>query len=914
MRPSLSQPTNMNRYRQPKTADYSVAISDGLTKRSFYQTNLSSSQRSDSTKETIPVPPNDSLGILLKHTGLKHLRLYRLYKLVYLYLPTYQCYFKLSPDELGVIVSRIFSSLDLPRSFRTHTYLDNVVKCAFVDSDVSYLGHPKEDIAHHLVSVANGVLDLQTGTLLGDPSPNLFVVTYLPYNYEPGAPTPCFSSYLEHISEGVDAKRRFLRSVLNLVVRGHPGLQLFVFLYGPGGTGKTTFTLLANALVGDATTHATTLRALNTDQFEAVNVADKKLILIGDTENYTKDISQLKALTGGDPIRGRMMYSNFTREVYLQGAVLMSGNSLLNIRDPSGAIMRRIRPYKMAKAPVEREHLLSKDAQGGWSGKLASELPGILPYVLSTPQDDVDTYVKGFHNIKALREGLEETADILNPLRVFVQEALEEGEGASLGLKPKGEKQSRDFASRHMLYDTYLDFCYKRGLPSNVSHKTFAANLISACEELGMKVRRVKKPAGTYMEGVVVSPLYWNPDVSAGGPLDPQLIDRTPEIAQSHYPLPERVVRQDQPSATQEVVATPQEVVATPQEVVEREDEALPLPKALDSPLSHRIVATKGERNKLDRPSTQYNSSSRTKALYFSTYKPEHVHPALAPSLIDDYHRALSNHTAMRAHANKVVMGLDKERVVEAIMADYSPDPEPTPAFLEGVRKQVVDGVEKLKAYGAIPRTYKQMGISPRLFPTRYGASINSTKKLVRRYGYRLAAGVFAEYGCSLLDVDLRSAYVSVLLGLYPDELQRLHVILSKSTVWDSIRSDYEREGRFHIYDKPSVKVCVYASLFGGGKSAMFASILESHQKRSGMSLNEFKADEMYERVYQLATVTTGFMVRHPIVRDFQDLSTMLVRAYESHWLQGPTGHSYLIEKHCFRNVFPCFLRAMSLH
>ena len=788
----------MNPYRQPKTADYSIAISDGLTKSSFYYTDVSTSQRLDSNKAPIPLTPNDSLGILLKHTGLEFLRLYRVHKIVYLYLSPYRCYFKLSPDELGIIVSKVFRSLDLPRSFRTHTNLDNVVKCAFVDSDVSYLGHPKDDMEHDFVSVANGVLDLTTGTLLEDPSPNLFVATYLPYNYEPGAVTPCFSSYLEHISEGVEEKKRFLRAVLNYVVRGHPGFQLFVFLYGPGGTGKTTFTLLANALVGDATTHTTTLRALNMDQFEAINVAEKKLLLIGDTENYTKDISQLKALTGGDPIRGRMMYSNATRDVYLQGAVLMSGNALLNIRDSSGAIMRRIRPYKMAKVPPVQEHLLSKNAQGGWDGKLATELPGILPYVLSTPLEDVETFIKGFHAIEALTEGLEESADKLNPLRVFVREALQEGEGAFLGFRPKGERQTRDFASRNLLYPTFLDYAYARGLSTKWTHKNFTEALLAACKELGISAKKKKKPTGTYIIGVMVTPLYSNPDMLAGGPLDPQLIDSTPEISQSHYPVLQRVVRQDKPS-------TPQEVVATPQEVVEREDEALPLPKALDSLPSSRIVATKGEPHKLDKPLKSYNSEARLKALYFSTSTPEYVHSALPPTFIKDYHRALSNHTPMRSHANSVVMQLDKERAVKVIMADYRPDFEPTHTFLEGVKKQVVGGVEKLKDYGAIPKTYKQMGISPRIFPSRYGASINSTKKMVRRYGYSLAAGVFDGYGGTLVDVDLRSTYVSVLLGLYPNELQRLHVVLSKTNVWDSIKSDCEREGKLHVYDKSSL-------------------------------------------------------------------------------------------------------------
>jgi hypothetical protein len=130
-------------------------------------------------------------------------------------------------------------------------------------------------------------------------------------------------------------------------------------------------------------------------------------------------------------------------------------------------------------------------------------------------------------------------------------------------------------------------------------------------------------------------------------------------------------------------------------------------------------------------------------------------------------------------------MELTPSKAVDEIMAAFKVSPEPFPNFLAGVRNQVVLGVEKLKNYGCIPKSYKQMGISPRISPIRYGDSINSTKKLVRNYGYRLAAGVFKEYGFSIVDVDLRSSYTSVLMGLYPDELQKLRVILRNTNLWD---------------------------------------------------------------------------------------------------------------------------------
>ena len=49
-------------------------------------------------------------------------------------------------------------------------------------------------------------------------------------------------------------------------------------------------------------------------------------------------------------------------------------------------------------------------------------------------------------------------------------------------------------------------------------------------------------------------------------------------------------------------------------------------------------------------------------------------------------------------------------------------------------------------------------------------------------------------------------------------------------------------------YDKASVRVCVYASLFGG-KNAMFGSILENRRKASNMTEQEFKKDPGYEHM-----------------------------------------------------------------
>ena len=58
------------------------------------------------------------------------------------------------------------------------------------------------------------------------------------------------------------------------------------------------------------------------------------------------------------------MYANATQDTYLQGTLVMTENELLDTIDSSGALMRRIRPFKISQVPKEKHNLLSKGHGG----------------------------------------------------------------------------------------------------------------------------------------------------------------------------------------------------------------------------------------------------------------------------------------------------------------------------------------------------------------------------------------------------------------------------------------------------------------------------------------------------------------------------------------------------------------------
>ena len=110
---------------------------------------------------------------------------------------------------------------------------------------------------------------------------------------------PGFSKPVAGRADQVEVLRAFLKAVLC----GRTDIQRFPELVGPGGSGKGTFTRLAQGLVGLENVAVTELKYLESNRFETSNLIHKRLIIITDAEQWAGQITTLKALTGGDSIR-----------------------------------------------------------------------------------------------------------------------------------------------------------------------------------------------------------------------------------------------------------------------------------------------------------------------------------------------------------------------------------------------------------------------------------------------------------------------------------------------------------------------------------------------------------------------------------------------------------------------------------
>ena len=141
------------------------------------------------------------------------------------------------------------------------------------------------------------------------------------------------------------------------------------------------------------------------------------------------------------------------------------------------------------------------------------------------------------------------------------------------------------------------------------------------------------------------------------------------------------------------------------------------------------------------------------------------------------------------------------------------------------------------------------MGVSPRLLPVAYGKSINNSKRALRHQAVQQLAEFLTQKGFVLLDLDLTSCYTSILLGLYPQDLEFNEP--SKDPGYGSTSSQNSTGMEKGITSINQPIVCVYASFFLGGNNAMMSGVFEGQRQELGEK--EFKAAPFNEECYALA-------------------------------------------------------------
>ncbi len=171
---------------------------------------------------------------------------------------------------------------------------------------------------------------------------------------------------------------RFLQQWCGYSLTGLTVEHKLVFVYGPGGNGKSVFLNIVSAVLKEYATVAAmdTFTATKSDKHptELAMLRGARFVTASETEEGRAWAeSRIKQMTGGDPITARFMkQDNFT---YVpQFKLTIAGNHKPMLRNVDQAARRRFLIVPFERKPEKPDYDLER--------KLQMELPGILQWMI----------------------------------------------------------------------------------------------------------------------------------------------------------------------------------------------------------------------------------------------------------------------------------------------------------------------------------------------------------------------------------------------------------------------------------------------------------------------------------------------------------------------------------------------------
>ena len=411
---------------------------------------------------------------------------------------------RLVKSEIGAIAHEIARASSKKPTY-TISFVNGVTALLKFDLEVD-----KWNEAEGLLPLLNGVLDLESKKLLPH-SPDNKLTWCLPYKYNTLATCEPIQEWLLTMCGGDRDLVQLMRAYLLGIVRGRTDWQKYLELVGAGGTGKSTFTRLATALVGQDNVHTTTLKKLEKSKFETASIAGKRLVLINDSERYAGEVGKLKNLTGQDTLPFEVKFKQSRGGFTPSALVIVTTNEVIQSADyTSGLQRRRISIPMFNQIKSDRQKNLIEHKNGKMYGDFLPYIPGLLNWVLDMDEDTATSIVKNYEakvpSLLAMKaKTLVETNPIADWLDNFI--VYDATAKTNVGVAKRDKDGSSPFwylDTEKWLYPNYCEYCHNSGTKA-VSLRRFV-NLLSDLgkNQLGLDIRKERDRFGSYFVGLKI--------------------------------------------------------------------------------------------------------------------------------------------------------------------------------------------------------------------------------------------------------------------------------------------------------------------------------------------------------------------------------------------------------------------------
>lgn len=237
-----------------------------------------------------------------------------------------------------------------------------------------------------LLNVANGTLDLRTGSLRPPERKDLLTQS-CPVEFDPESECPTWNLFLETIFDRRQPLIDYVHRLSGYCLTGLTTEQILPILYGVGANGKTTLlNALMNVLGRDYAMQASRdlllVKRGESHPTELAALFGKRLVVATETDDGRRLAEgAVKQLTGSDKVLARRMREDFW-EFDPTHKVLLATNHKPEVRGTDHAIWRRLRliPFDIVIPDAEQDKMLPKKLEAELKGILAAAVQGCLEW------------------------------------------------------------------------------------------------------------------------------------------------------------------------------------------------------------------------------------------------------------------------------------------------------------------------------------------------------------------------------------------------------------------------------------------------------------------------------------------------------------------------------------------------------
>lgn len=367
-------------------------------------------------------------------------------------------------ESRGEIVTQPFK----PRRKHVDEMIDALKAIAFTRarSPAWLVDDPTLPDPRDLIIARNAIVRLgDPPTVIGPPTPRLFAVNALDYDYAPDAKEPTeWIRFLDTLWPDDPQSIELLQDWFGYVLGHDVSQHKILLVVGPKRSGKGTINRVLTQMIGPINHCGPTLASL-TGPFGLQSLLGKQLAVISDARLSGKAdqavvVERLLAISGEDAItidRKGTTSLNLT----LPTRIMIMTNELPRLYDSSGAIASRFLVLTLSQSFYGREDT-------GLTARLLAELPGILRWAMAgwTRLRERGRFLQPATS----EEAIEEIADLTSPVSAFVRDAIEVGKGKTV--------------SADRLFEAWQKWCKEQGRDSHGTLQMFAKDFRSAMPDV----------------------------------------------------------------------------------------------------------------------------------------------------------------------------------------------------------------------------------------------------------------------------------------------------------------------------------------------------------------------------------------------------------------------------------------------